>query len=331
MRNFLLLCLLIAASTWGQANPGSPQSATQPDGQVAASSVAADAPVLTVKGFCPDNSTGPDSSSSKTPCQTIVTREQFEKLVGAIEPTADAATRKQIGRGYPQFLIMADEAQRRGLDKDPNVQQQIAFGRLQILSRALTRQIQHEAAQVPEKDIEDWYQAHLIDFEQANLERLVVPNTRQQGKTASASQAAAKSDSDPEAIMHEAEKLRARAAAGEDFVKLQAEAYEFAGVAGNDRPSPKLPAMRRRGLPPAHTAVFDLNPGEVSQVISDTTGHYVYKMDSKQAQPLQAVRPEIVSVLRRQRVKEMMESVQKPFAIDVNSTYFGAASSEPED
>ena len=39
---------------------------------------------------------------------------------------------------------------------------------------------------------------------------------------------------------------------------------------------------------------MDLKPGEVSEVISDpNSGHYIYKMVSKETLPLEAVKPEI--------------------------------------
>jgi hypothetical protein len=59
-----------------------------------------------------------------------------------------------------------------------------------------------------------------------------------------------------------AESLRARAAAGEDFAKLQKEAFEAAGMK-MDSPTVTMPKVRRTGLPPAHAAVFDLKVGEV--------------------------------------------------------------------
>ena len=57
-----------------------------------------------------------------------------------------------------------------------------------------------------------------------------------------------------------ADTLRARAAAGEDFMKLQKEAFETAGMK-IESPTVNLPTIRRTGLPPAHAAVFDLKIG----------------------------------------------------------------------
>jgi hypothetical protein len=66
-----------------------------------------------------------------------------------------------------------------------------------------------------------------------------------------------------------ADNLRARAVQGEDFDKLQKEAYAAAGLSGK-HPNTKVEKVRRTTLPANHQAVMDLKPGEVSEVISDS-------------------------------------------------------------
>jgi hypothetical protein len=82
--------------------------------------------------------------------------------------------------------------------------------------------------------------------------------------------------------------------------------------------------MRSHGLPPGHLSVFSLNPGEVSPVMSDETGHYIYKLVSKEVEPLEAVKLEITKTLRRQRLEAMVHQVEQPFTTDINHAYFGA-------
>ena len=119
-----------------------------------------------------------------------------------------------------------------------------------------------------------------------------------------------------------AEGLRERAAAGEDFTKLQKEAFEAAGIK-MDSPTVNLPKVRRTGLPPAHAAVFDLKVGEVSAVIADNGGHYVYKVVSKEVLPLDQVGDEIRNSLKTQRMKEMMDKYANSYHAETNEAYFG--------
>jgi parvulin-like peptidyl-prolyl isomerase len=121
-----------------------------------------------------------------------------------------------------------------------------------------------------------------------------------------------------------ADSLRAEAAAGEDFAKLQKEAFEAAGTKVAN-PTVNLPKIRRTGLPPAHAAVFDLKVGEVSAVISDNGGHYIYKAVSKDVLPLDQVKDEIRNKLKSERLKEMMDKYTNSFQATPNEAYFGAA------
>lgn len=329
MRGLLPVGVLIAVMAWAQMNssipaagPKGPQASGKQDDskQDPAADVAPDAAVLTIKGLCADASPNSASHRVSSGCETVVTRAQFEELVKVLQVDKDEQTRRQFATGYPQFLVMAHEAERRGVDKQQRFQERLRFARVQILSQELVREIKDEAAQVPEKDIEDYYQQNASQFDQVSLERIVIPN-RAQPK--SDGRGTPQGSQNEEAMSRLAESLRTRAAAGEDFTKLQKEAYDAAGLSGNTEPNPRMDKMRRRGLPPAHVSVFDLRIGEVSPVISDATGHYIYKMESRDTALLGAVKAEISNTLRRQRLEDMMHQVQQPFTTEVNHAYFG--------
>ena len=128
----------------------------------------------------------------------------------------------------------------------------------------------------------------------------------------------------------EADKLRARAAAGEDFSKLQQEAYDSAGMKlkANNTPVEKV---RKTALPPTDAAIFDLKKGEVSQVFNNPQGYMIYKVEDFQDQPLADVREEVSRTLQNEKVKKAMEAVQKTAASDTtyDDAYFGTPASAP--
>ena len=76
-------------------------------------------------------------------------------------------------------------------------------------------------------------------------------------------------------------------------------------------------------LPAAHAAVFELKPGEVSQVINDSGGHYIYKINSKDEVPLDKAESEIKSTLQNQRTRDMIEKVNGSYKVETNEKYFG--------
>ena len=107
-----------------------------------------------------------------------------------------------------------------------------------------------------------------------------------------------------------ADALRARAAAGEDFEKLQDEAIAASEIKG--KPPTKLGKVRRTSLPPDQAAIFNLKPGETSQLITTPNGYLIYKVGEKDTLPLDKVRDEIFSTLRSQR---MQDALQKHSAV----------------
>lgn len=336
MRGFLPAGVLLAALAWAQMNStpaaaptGPPELSKQDSGRpadVPASKVASDTAVLTIRGLCPSPPSNSAAQGAGSGCETVVTRGQFEELVKALQVDKDPQATRQFATGYPEFLVMAHEAERRGVDKQPRFQERLSFARVQILSQELVRQIKDEAAQVPEKDIEAYYGQNTSQFDEVSLERIVIPN-RAQAK--SDGQDAGSGSQSEKAMSELAASLRIRAVAGEDFAKLQKVAYAAAGLGGDSQPNPHMGKMRRRGLPPAHVSVFDMKPGEVSAVISDATGHYIYKLELRETEPLEAVKAEVSNTLRRQRLENMMHEVEKPFQTEVNHAYFGAEAKSP--
>jgi hypothetical protein len=337
MRTSWIAFLLLGTLAFGQAKPaqlpprppaGAPDDDDTPQQLAAASKVAPDAPVLTIKGFCPDqtSNTTPDKQDApKAACQTVVTRAEFEKLANAIAPGMKPSVQRQLARVYPRLLVMAYNAEQRGLDKTPRFVELQRFSRLQNLSQAMVREIQQEA-NASEETIEAYYRDNSAAYERASFERIFVPirkQTEQPPKEKSDDAALKTQQAEAEAAMvKEANQLQVRAVAGEDFTKLQQLAYDAGGIKATATP-PELRKIRRTNLPAAHVSAFALKVGEVSPVISDATGHYIYKLDSKDLKPLDEVKEEIKSTLQNSRIQEAMQKIQESFTSEMNPEFFG--------
>jgi hypothetical protein len=311
--------------------------------------------VITIKGVCP---AGPKTAmASKTAagktataaakkpadCKTEITRAQFEKIASALQPgpnPLNAQQRHQLAAVLPRFIAMSDEARAKGLDKTARFEETMKFLKMQVLTRELDRTVQEQADKIPDTEIESYYKKNPEAFQQFSLDRLFIPRFKQmppeakeEGKTPEklteeqqkAKEAAdkAKREEGEQEMNKLADTLRARAASGEDFVKLQKEAFEASGTKV-ENPTVNLPKVRRTGLPPAHAAVFDLKVGEVSQVISDNGGHYIYKVVTEDVLPLdEALKTEIHNKLKTERTKELMDKYTNSFQATDNEAYFG--------
>jgi len=289
------------------------------------SSVPPNAPVITIQGLCDTPKT--EVSGGTAGCKTVITRSEFEEMANTLQPGMPQQVRKQLANAYPSLLVLEKEAQKRGLEKDPHYLERMKFAKLQLLNQELNRRLEDEASKVPEKDMQDYYEKNSKNFEQAALQRLYVPRTKQlaastNGATA-ADQTAAERTSE-EAMAKTATELRTRAASGEDFDKLEKDAYEAGGIKSNP-PTTVIPKIRRVNMPPAHAKIFDLNPGEVSQLISDPSGYYIYKVQTKSVPTFEEVKPEIHANLQNQRMREEVQKLQDSVTTQLNDAYFGPA------
>jgi len=354
MTRYGFVCLLLGAMAWGQAaTPKSAPSAQKPAGQSSgpaqpagegaaqeaeAPKVAPDAPVITIKGIC-------DQSGAKTPaleCRTVITRAQFEQILEAVQPNMPARARRQFATRYANALAMSKKAEEMGLDKGPSYEEHMKLARIQVLATEFNKSIQEKAAQVSDKEIEDYYNNNKDKFEQIEANRIYIPkaqqpaaeeendndkdkvNDKDKGKDKKLSEAEEqkRAEASEKTMKEEADKLRARAAAGEDFNKLQEEAYQAAGIK-SAAPNTKIGKMRHNMLPPAQASVMELKPGEVSPVIADQSGYFIYKVISKEMMPLDQAREEIKGTLRSQRLQEEMKAIQESATPVLDEAYFG--------
>jgi len=331
--SYALLCLLFEALYLGPASryvgaqePTSAATASQqgvvpPQSQLTEPvAIPMNAAVLTITGLC-DNSNADKTAPSK--CATVITRADFEKLVAAM-PNMTAHARREFALNYAKALVMARKAEQMGLDKGPLFDEQMRVARIDILSKELKKAMQKEASQISDSDIKRYYDDNTSSFEEAEMERIYVPRTQDvraaPGKTAA--EAGKPKESKPfETSMKEfAGKLRARAFAGEDFSKLQAEAYQTAGIKAAANPS--LGRIRRISLPRDQVSVMDLKPGEVSPVIEALNGYFIYKIKEKETLTLEQSREEIKGILRSQRLQEETQSIEESATSTLNENYF---------
>lgn len=328
------------------APPGAMAAAPKPE------DVSEDAVVLTIKGVCPASSTAASktaagktasskSAAAKKPadCETKITRREFEKIAGGLSPNVTPQLKRQLATALPKFMAMSEAAKKQGLENSDAYKETLKVAKMQILTTQLQRHVQEDADKIPDSEIDAYYKKNPEAYEQFSLDRLFIPRNKQvepekndndeklteDQQKAKAEAEKAKQEQGQKELDALAETLQKRAAAGEDFARLQKEAYDAAGMK-MDNPTVNLPTVRRTGLPPAHAAVFDLKVGEVSPVISDNGGHYIYKVVSKEVLPLDdKVKAEIHNTLKSQKLKEKMDAYQNSYSVVQNEAYFGPA------
>jgi PPIC-type PPIASE domain len=318
------VCLLLAGAALGQATTPAPVLKPRPADSnelVPNSVVSPDTPVITVQGLCEKPA---NSSATPADCNTVITRAEFERVLNAVQPNMPPAAKKQFASRYVTVLLLAEKAHELGLDKGPEFDEQMQLARLQLLSRQVGEKMQRDAANVPESQVNDYYQQHAAEYKTITFDRIYVPKQKQVAPPA-------EKPNDPDAqkklqaseaeMKQEADKLRARAAAGEDFTKLQQDAYDFAG-SKIKATSVKVENMRKNNVPASDASIFDLKKGEVSQIFSDASGYRVYKVEEIKDLPLASVHDEIAHALQGQKIKNSFDSLQNSAKTTYDEAYF---------
>jgi hypothetical protein len=327
--------LLLGSLAMGQAAaPNSPKPTPKPAAQSGAaktqttqpateatSGLAPNTPVITISGVCDTPGTAAQAAAE---CKTVVTRAEFERLANALQPNMPTNVQRRLADAYPKIFLMAHEAHQRGLEKQPRFKDLMEFARMNALAQELSRTLKDEADKVPEPEIENYYKSNGATFEEASLLRLFIPREKQtEGAAEKPAETQAQGE---EAMKKEAETLRERAAAGEDFDKLQKEAYDGADVKATP-PTTNLGKLTRGELPANHRAVIDLAAGQVSPLLTEANGYYVYKVVSKSTRSLDDSRDKIRTMLAQQRLQAAIEQVQESGKAELNEAYFGGGAS----
>jgi hypothetical protein len=313
------------------------------------------AAVITIEGVCapamraasskPATGKTAASAARKADCKTVITRADFERIAKALQQgpaPLSPQQRRQLASMLPRFMAMSQAAKEKDLDKTAHFDEVVKLTKMQILSQELQHYVQEEADKISPAEIEAQYKDHPENYQQFSLDRIFIPRYKQQTPESKEEKQAdekqteeqqkskeaadkAKQEQGEQELDRLAESLRTRAANGEDFTKLQKEAYDAAGMK-MDSPNVNL-KVRRSSLPASQSAVFDLKEGDVSQVISDNGGHYIFKVISETALPLDQVKDEIDNTLRTERFRSMMDKYQNSYHVETNEAYFGPAPS----
>ena len=311
LRWFLwILGMGICLSAWGQeAQRPEPTPVALPSTRTLARSY----PVITVEGVC-----GPGAAKAG-PCRTVITRAEFEDLVEAVNPRMTKTERRQLAQNYGRMLALEGEAWRRGIEKKPQMQALLRYVRASALSGGAFRQVLREAGENSEAAQGEYFKANRAMYERFTLERLFIPAMKQQAQAKSLEQAASDDGIDPslEEMKALAEKMRARAAAGEDMAALEKEIAQQSGLPSV--PQVEMNDVLRGTLPKEHNQAFELPAGAASALIADGTGYYVYKVVARKTPDFESVRQQVAVEMENQRAAAAMKNIEH---VAINDTYF---------
>lgn len=276
--------------------------------------VAPQATVIEVQGLC-------SQPRAAGECKTVLTRLQFETMLEGIGMTTQVtsqAAKRSLAEGYVQLLALADAGKQAGIDKDPHFQELMEIVRVRTLAEAYRHSLDAKYANPSDAEIAAYYSDHQDEFEQLRIDRITIPFVNH--KLAPAAQPAF-----AKKARVTADKIRERAAAGEDMHKLQEEVSIELGLT---MPATTDLGARKKGtLPPAvEKDIFNLKPGQVTKVEEEQTGFNIYKVRSRDTMPLEVAKKDIIRELHQKNLQEAIKQIMANVHTKLNEQFFALPS-----
>ncbi len=327
--NTALVLVFAGGVATAQTNSVSPENSTRtikPDSaytdRLPKLSTPEDEVVITV-GACEPPATDP--------CQTRLTREQFEKrfrtaYAGPRLPNEHYPNTNARADQYVRLLAYSEEARKEGLDKDPEIQQEMRQVEMQLLFTALQKKLKAETANPPEQVLQDYYNKIIKQYEEITVRSVFIPRPPR-SKAAQAAETPEGAAPWPEGEDVETQKIgdeaRRQLAAGEDPDEVEKSA--FAAAKSTDQlPSTKPITWRHSANFPAseEALLFALKPGDVSPPVPNGSGLTIYRLESRRTIPLAEVTQEVKALYQMDRLKEQLNTFLDNVHPVFNKEYF---------
>ena len=303
-----------------QSTPSAPPTLQRRD--EVPSDVPPDQTVIAIQGLCPA-ATDPAKNSavpSTKECSIKMTREQFANMVKAFNTNNQPVSlpeRRKLAEAYVDILIFSEAAKSAGVDNSPTFTEIMRVLRLKTLADLYLTQLSEQFRNASQQEIEENYKANQGKYESAKLSRIYLP----------------KNDPDPQATPDQkqayqkkaaslADDIQARAAKGEPLDKLEKEAYTTLQISGTPPNTEMNPARRGMFPPKIEQEIFSHKAGEVFRA-DDANGYLIFRVDSREAAPIDSVKQDIVRDIARSKLEEKVKELKSPVHANLEEKYFG--------
>ena len=254
-----------------------------------------------------------------------VTAAQYDEMINALpaqyQKQARGAQKRQIAEQMMQVKVLSMEAEKRGIEKQAVVKQQLLFNRENILAGALYTEMM-KSIKVEDAAVQEYYNGHKQEFESAKASHILI---RFKG-SAVPLRPGAKELTEDEALA-KAQDIKKQLAGGADFATLaKAESDDTgSGVKGGDLGMFKHGQM----VGAFENAAFALTVGQVSEPVKTQFGYHIIKVEEKQSKPFEEAKAEISEKLRPELAKKEIDDMRKKAGIVYDENFFGPVPAGP--
>ena len=248
-----------------------------------------------------------------------VTAAQYDEIINSLPAQAQASIRsmgkRSFGERIAELMVLSQEAEKRKLDQEPRLREQIRFQRENLLAQAMFEEIQKNL-KIDNAAVEKYYNEHKSEFEIVKASHILI-----RVKGAPMQGIPGKPELSDEEALAKAQSIRKRLEAGEDFATL---AKAESDDTGSNAQGGDLGEMHKgTTVPPFEEAAWVAKTGVVTEPVKTPFGYHLIKVESHVTKPLAEVRPEIETKLRPELASAAVEAMRKSASVQLDDAYFG--------
>lgn len=252
-----------------------------------------------------------------------VTAAEFERVLemqsqGKIKSSGLTAQQKEaMLQNLVKMRVMADYARAKGIDKKPEVMEQMNLLVDNFLATSYLKfEVAEKAAkELADKDFETFYKTRQEEFktpEQVKARHILVRVEKNA------------SEADQKKAKEKAEDILKRLKAGEDFAKL---ATELSDDPGSKTKGGDLGFFSKgKMVPDFDKAAFSMKPGELSEPVKSPFGFHIIKVEEKKesvVQPYDKVKDKVkdkaVAEVTKNRVEAEIKKVMAEMKVEIHT------------
>jgi parvulin-like peptidyl-prolyl isomerase len=243
-----------------------------------------------------------------------------ESLPPQVQAAARGPARRMVADKLVEVKLLAGEAQKEGLEKDPKIQAQLELQRQQVLAQAMAEKAQKTT---DEAALKKQYEDKKGDFETVKARHILIHTKGAPGQLA-----AGKTELTDEQAKAKAEELRKRIVdKKEDFGAIAKAESDDPGSAqaGGELP----PFTKGQMVPDFEKSAFSLKPGEVSEPVKTPFGYHLIQVQERKTPSFDDVKEELQAQQGPQKVEEFVKKLKAQTPVKIDESFFGPAVTRP--
>jgi peptidyl-prolyl cis-trans isomerase C len=244
--------------------------------------------------------------------------ETYLNGLGPEQKKAALSNRKALVKQFALFMRLLDFSKSEKLDEMSPYKEAIETGRRQVLANAALDFKYRNIIVMPD-DQKKFYETNKDRYTQAKVQVLYLGFVAD--PAAAAKDAPGKKFRNEEQAKAKAEEIRKQIKTREDFVKMVKEYSEDEATKSRDgdfgdiKKTDNIPMEIKQ-------VIFSLKEGEVSGLIPQRNGFYIFRLDSVTSQPYESVKDSIYNEIKDQRTQLWIaEQNDRPIKIEDESFF----------